>query len=141
MDSGQGVINTKFRAAVALVLTGWILFVNVHPLHLGRPLPWDWLLSGIAPNWLVAIFNTLFYGLWLWLGLVLDRAPIRKEEKAVWVASIANDELVPVRHLFPKIAGAAYFLRTVLCLAAFLAAVAILILLLGDRVRRDPGET
>jgi hypothetical protein len=140
MTSEQGVITARFRAVVALALTGWILFVHLHPLHWGKPLPWTWILAGIVPTWAVVIINAAFYGCWLWFGVYIALAPIRKEEKAIWLASIAVGELVPLPHLIPKIEGIARLLRTALCLTAFLGAVAILVSLWNDRARNEPGE-
>ena len=139
MDSEQGVITTRLQAAVALTLTGWILFIHVHPLHWGKPLPWAWLFAGVLPTWAVAIVNTAFYGFWIWFGVAVAFAPIRKEEKAVWVTSISGSELIPVRHLFPKIEGVVHSFETVLYFTAFLAAMALLVSLWADRARSEPG--
>ena len=139
MKSEQAVITTRFRAVMALGLTGWILFVHLHPLHWGKPLPWTWIWEGIFPTWAVVMFNAAFYGFWLWFGATMALAPIGKQEKAVWLASIANCELVPVPHLIPKIEGNIHLLRTAMGLIAFLGAISIFVLLSNAQPRDNPG--
>lgn len=83
--------------------------------------------AGFLSSWAVVVINAMFYGFWLWAGVVFALAPIRKEEKAIWLAYIVSFELTPVRVLIPKIKGIAQLGQTGLSLIAFLAAMALLV--------------
>jgi hypothetical protein len=139
MTKVQGVITTRFRALIALVLTGWILVLRTHPVRWGKPLPWTWIFAGILPTWAVVVINAAFYGFWFWAGIICALAPMRKEEKAVWLTSLANCELIAAAHLFPRIDGITRLTRTALCLIAFLAAAAILVSLWDERATKEPS--
>jgi len=136
MTAMQGLITTRFRALIALVLTGWIAALHLHPVTWGRPLPWTWLYAGILPTWAVVVINAFFYGYLIWLGFVFALAQIRKEEKAIWVAICANAILTPARVLVPNLKGFVQMVRTGLSLIAFLAALALLVSLWNEQASK-----
>lgn len=139
MNIVQGLITTRFRAFIALALTGWVAALRLHPVTWGRTQPWTWLGQGISPTWAAVTINVAFYGYILWLGVVFALSQIRKEEKAIWVAFAANILLTPARLLVPSMKGFVQMVRTGLSLIAFFAAVAILVSLWDERLSKKPS--
>jgi hypothetical protein len=135
MINAEGLITARFRALIALALTGWIAAVHVHPVTWGRPHPWTWMYAGILPTWAVVTINVAFQGCWLWLGVVLAMSSLRKEEKAIWLAFIASGVLIPAGVLLPGIKSLVQPVKTGLILTAFLAAVALFVSLWDKRER------
>jgi hypothetical protein len=127
MTAVQGLITSRVRALLAVVITAWFFANRLHPVTWGKPVPWTWMYAGFLPPWAVVVINAMFNGFWLWLGVVIALAPIRKEEKAIWLAYIVSGELTPVRVLIPKIRGIVQLGQTGLSLIAFLAAMALLV--------------
>jgi hypothetical protein len=95
--------------------------------------------AGILPTWAVVTINAAFYGYFLWIGVIFALAAIRKEEKAIWVAGAAEVALTPACVLVPSINSFLQLVKTGLCLIAFLAALAILVSIWGERVRKEPS--
>jgi hypothetical protein len=93
--------------------------------------------AGILPPWAVVIINVVFYGYFLWLGVVFALAAMRKEEKTIWVANAVTIVLTPVRVLLPSIKGPVQLVRTGLFLIAFLAAVALFVSFWDDRAGKQ----
>lgn len=120
-------MNTRFRAFLALAVTGWCLALRLHCFVWVRPRPWNWLYAGLLPTWAVVLINTAFYACLVWLAIVFARSAIRKQEKILWVTFIANVVLAPARVLFTKIAATFAVLQTVLIVTSFMAALALLV--------------
>jgi hypothetical protein len=135
----QGLITTRFRALLALVVTAWFFATCFHPMTWIKTLPWTWMFAGILPPWAVVIINVAFYGYIIWLGIVFAVDTIRKEEKTIWVAIAATVILTPVRLLVPSIKGPVQWVRAGLFFIAFLAAVALLVSFWDARTSKEPS--
>ena len=135
----EGVITTRFRAAVAFAMTGSFAILRLHPITWGKPVPWTWMYAGILPTWAVVIINVVFYGYIIWLGVVFALSAMRKEEQTIWLAVCVTIILTPVRVLFPRVANIARGAQAWLALLAFLAAVALLASFWEGRESKKPS--
>jgi hypothetical protein len=62
----------------------------------------------------------------------LARAPLRKDEKALFISFIGSTMLIPIGALLPRVTGLVHIAQTMLSLMAFLAGLAILVSLWND---------
>jgi hypothetical protein len=118
------------------VLTGSFLGGALHAEMTAETPSWTWLFSGVLPAWLVVPINIAFWAAIYFAGIGFVRAELRKEEKGLFVSIVGNLMLIPVAALWTRVGGPIRVVQTILSLTAFLAALAILISLLKERV--DP---
>lgn len=127
------IFTSRLGALLALVLTGSFLGGSLHAEMTAETFSWTWLFSGVLPAWLVLPINIAFWAAIYFAGIGFARAELRKEEKGLLVSIVGNLMLIPVAALFTRIGGPIRVVQTMLSLTAFLAALAILLSLLGER--------
>jgi len=121
------IVTTPVAALLALAITGSSLGNQFHAELRSQPPSWQWVGSGVITTWLVMTMNiAMWVGIYL-VGIGFARAPFRKDEKALFMSFLGSLMLIPVTAVVPRISGAVHITRTLLSLAAFLAALAILL--------------
>jgi len=130
------IVTTPIAALLALAITGSSLGNQFHAEVRAHPSSWQWLGSGVLTTWLVVTINIAMWACIYLIGIGCARAPLRKDEKALFISFFGNLMLIPFTALIPRISGVVHITRTVLSLTAFLAAFAIL-LSLGNKHHSD----
>jgi hypothetical protein len=132
------IVTTPVTAFLALAVTASSLANRFHAELRTQPASWQWLGSGLLANWLVVLINLATWGVICLTGVGFARAALRKDEKALFVSFLGSLMLVPIAALVPRISGLVRIVQSMLTLAAFLAALAIL---LSFAIRRSHSET
>src|SRR5690348_9502622 len=96
------LITSRFRALVAIALTGWLFGSNLHQFAEARPSTWTWQFTALFPNWAAMAATIALYVYILWLGVVLTLALQRKNEKALIAAFFCHVVVGPLAALLPK---------------------------------------
>jgi hypothetical protein len=126
-ENNPGLVHNRAVAVVALCLTGFVAALSFRGLFSSAQHKSYWLLDLrlILPIRAAAI-NVGFYAYLLWLGVVFYRAARGKERILVagWFVAIL---LGPVQILVPMFGAVIGYLKVAGMMAAFLAAVYILI--------------
>jgi hypothetical protein len=65
------LITTRFRAFMALAVTGWVLVLRLREQLAGGFSQWQWLFSGLLPTWAVVTINIAYWALFIGLELRL----------------------------------------------------------------------
>jgi hypothetical protein len=128
------LVTTRFRAFLAVAVTGRMLAFGFHSGMTGGLSTWQWLGTGLFPTWAVVAINVAFWGVIFWMGIALALGSSRKDEKILLVAFVGIAILTLIGSLLPRIASGILFVQTLLSLGAFFAALAILISFWQDRV-------
>lgn len=139
MTTPESLISTRFRALVAVVLTGWYAAIGLHVLTIARPHSLPRLGLGMFQGWAGATFDVAFYGYFLWLAFIFALAPLPKAEKGLWLAIFGTVLVVPAGILVPRIASIVDLFINFLLLTAFLAAMAILVSFYSQTGRIEPS--
>lgn len=134
------LVATPFAAFLALAFTGSVLGRRFHEDLAGQPSSWTWLRFGFLPTWLVGITNIAMWGGIYLIGIGFARAPFRKDEKTLFVSLGGSIMLIPIAALLPRISGVIHIAQTMLSLAAFLAALVILLSLRKEHPGSRPPE-
>jgi len=134
------LITSRFRALVALGLTGWALALSLRSLLTSRPSSWTPLVSGILPPWWVVIINVVFYGAVAWMVVAFVLHPFRAAEKALLVASLSTVVLAPAAVLLPAMSGGIQVATTLLYLTAFLAALSVFLSFRKETAGASPDK-
>jgi len=133
------IVTTPFAALLALAFTASVLGRRFHE-EVAQPSSWIWLRFGFLPAWLVGVINiAMWAGIYV-IGIGLARAPFRKDEKTLFVSLGGSIMLIPIAALLPRIRGLIDSAQTMLNLAAFLAALAILLSLRKEHSGLPPPE-
>ncbi len=135
--AGRWVITSRFRAYVAMVLIGCVAAHNLYSALTTTPFSRMLTTVGNHPHWpfVAALVALDVCFAWLFLGLALT--PMRKEEKAMWMALAGCQLLCPALLIFPRNIR---FLELVLdgfLLTAFLAAVALFASFSDEQEHKD----
>lgn len=134
------IVTTPFAAFFALVFTASLLGRRFHEEVAARPSSWTWLSFGFLPTWLVVTINIAIWGGIYVIGINFARAPLRGDEKALFVSLVGSFMLLPVAALLPRTGGLIHIAQTMLGLTAFLAALAILLSLRKEHSGSLPSE-
>ncbi|MGO9862592.1 MAG: hypothetical protein ACLPLR_03175 [Terriglobales bacterium] len=125
-DSPQ-LVTTRFGAFLVLAFAASVVGSQFHSEMLARHSAWTWLGSGFLPARAVVIINIAFWAAVCWMGVALAFSRFRKDEKTLLASYAGVIMLIPVGALLPRIRGIAHVVQTLLSLAAFFAALVILL--------------
>ncbi len=134
------IVTTPFTAILALALALSFLGNQFHAEIGVRPSSWQWLGSGSLSTWVVVTINSGMWGGMCLLGIGFARGPFRKDEKVFLTSFIGGVVLSPVAALLPRTSRLVQIAQTVLSLATFVAALAILLSFWNDRPSSRPPE-
>ena len=121
------IVTTPLAALFALAFTGSVFGSGFQEEIAVQHSSWTWSGLGFHPTWLAVTFNIAIWGGIYAIGVNLVRAPFRRDEKTLFVSFVGSLMLHPVSALFPRAVGLVHITQTMLSLASFVAALAILL--------------
>jgi hypothetical protein len=121
------LVNTRFRAVLAVALTGLLFYGRAQTLIMSPPYLFSWVGGSALPVWMAVAITIAVYVVLLLVAVSLTVAPLRIDEKALTAGLAWSAAIVPVAVLLPLAARAVKYVQTTLNLIALLAAVAILL--------------
>ena len=119
-------LNTRLRAAIAVVMTALLTYSNAHALF-QRQTPFTLVGGGALPSWLAIALTIALYVTAFAMSILLILAPLRKDEKAVALGLVLSLTILPIAALSPAAAQVVRCLQLALNAVAVLAALAILL--------------
>lgn len=123
------LITSKFTAAIAVILTGYITVLTLRSAFWQSPHHFRWILplDYRLPPWAVLAANLVLYASILWLCIVFPAA-LQGKERVLVAGWIPNLLLSPIQGIVSaSLAAAIQYLKAASIMVAFVAAVVILV--------------